>query len=485
MPALVPPPPLVTSALGVGLDAFATVRAAVAAGIADARASFELTLRSPSDDWGFLVLAGVEPLLDALERLRPRVDELDWLLQVGAIDGPTRRRLIEARFLCDVDAAPEGSVVFPGEPVLTVEGPFWQAQLVGGMVQAAISDATAVATRFARLGLASHGVLLVEDGAATAHRLGGTPLLARAAHVGGARATTSAIAARRYRIPVAALEPARFDLAVGDVDRALRAWLVAAPEGSSVRVEPARAAHVLERLAAAVRDRKRASGASWDERHVTVELPSGDRAGLARMAVAAFAEENLEPPRIVVSGDVDERLVLSLRAEGVPLHGFVVRAEGMPGTRHVGRYELVAIESGGTWSPRLRIDEDGAPANEPGRKLLVRFLDDRGRPVADVAHVTGERLLRAQGGRYVDRVSGQNVRLDAASSSSLRVAALRAGKRANPPEAASALRDRARAALESLGERHRRIGAAARYPIGLSPQLAALRAELLANGDDR
>ncbi|HEY1696393.1 MAG TPA: hypothetical protein VGG39_29730 [Polyangiaceae bacterium] len=485
MPIQVPPPPLVTSALNVGIDAFATVRAAVAAGIADARASFELALRAPGDDWGFLVLAGVEPLLDALERLRPRVDEMEWLEHVGAIDGPTRRRLIESRFTCDVDAAPEGSVVFPGEAVLTVEGPYWQAQMVAGMVQAAISDATAVATRFARLSLASHGVLLVEDGAATAHRLGGTPLLARAAHVGGARATTSAVAARRYSIPVATFEPARFDLAVDDPDRALRAWLTAAPPGSAVRVEPSRAAGTLRRLAAAVRDRKRASGASWDERHVTVELPSGDRAGLARMAVTAFEDAGLDPPRIVVSGDVDERLVLSLRADGVPLHGFVVRADGVPGTRHLARYELVAIEKGGAWSPRMRAGEDGASSSEPGRKLLVRFSDDAGHPVADVAHGSGERLLRAQGGRYVDRLTGLTVKLDAATGAPLRVAALRAGKRATQQEPPSSLRDRARAAVQALAEKHRRIGSPARYPIGLSPQLAALRTELLEDGDDR
>ena len=345
---------------------------------------------------------------------------------------------------------PEGSVVFPGEAALTVEGPFWQAQLVGGLVQAAISDATVVATRFARLSLASAGADLVEDGASTAHRLGGTPLLARAAYVGGARATTSALAARRYGIPAAAVEPTRFALAVGDADRALRAWLAAAPAGGAVRIDPGRAGSTLPKLAAAVRDRKRASAAGWDEDRIAIELPAGDRAGLAKAATQAFAEVGLEPPAILVSGDVDERLVLSLHADCAPVRGFVVRAEGTPGTQHVAQYELVAIESGGSWSPRVRLGADAASSSEPGRKLLVRYVDADGHPVADVAHGNGERILRAQGGRYIDRTTGLAARLEATTGAPLRATVVRAGKRANPPEAPSAIRDRARASVQAV-----------------------------------
>src|SRR5579883_3040914 len=134
-----PPPPLLTSILSLGVEAFATVRRAIAEDIADARAAFELTLH-PAEHHGFMVLAGVEPLVDVLERLRARVEELDWLESVGAIDGPTRRRLAESRFMCDVDAVAEGSVVFGGEAVLVVEGPYWQAQLVGGLALAALTD---------------------------------------------------------------------------------------------------------------------------------------------------------------------------------------------------------------------------------------------------------------------------------------------------------------------------------------------------------
>jgi nicotinate phosphoribosyltransferase len=475
-----PLPPLVTSALGLGVEAFVTVRASVAAGIADGRASFELTLTAPSADWGFFVLAGIEPLVDALERLKPRSDELDWLVSVGAVDAPTRKRLLDFRFACDVDSAPEGTVVFPGEALLTVEGPFWQAQLVGGLVQAAVTDATLVATRFARMALASGGYPLVEDGAATAHRLGGAPLLARAAYIGGAHATTSGLAGRRYRIPVMARQPTCLDLATGDVDRAARAWLAASQGECVLRLDPSRARKDLPTLAVAVRDRALAAPARFDPGKVIVELPGGDRVALARATARAFIAAELPPPRLLISGDVDEQLALELRAELSLDKLFVVRAEGTPNAGAFARYDLVAIESRGAWSPRVRIGDDVTSSSDPGRKLLVRYVDADGHPVADVAHGTGERFLRAQGGRYVDRATGMGGRLDASSGAPLRASALRAGKRASPPESPAALRERARRAVEGLDEGHRRIASPARYPVGMSPPLSAQKAELLA-----
>lgn len=479
MPGSVPPPPpLVTSALALGVEAFVGVRAAIAAGVADVRASFELTLALPSPDWGFAVLAGVEPLVDALERVRMKVDELDWLDSVGVLDAPTRRRLADLRLSCDVDAAPEGTVVFPGEAVLVVEGPFWQAQLVGGLARAAIGDATAVATRFARMSLASGGAELVEDGAAVAHRLGGTPLLARAAYVGGAAATTSALAGRRYGIPVTAVQPVTFELAVGDVDRAVKTWLAASPDGCVLRVEPTRARALLPRIARAVRDRARMLGSRWDPSRVALELSGGDRLGLAREASRAFAAEGLTSPPLLVSGDVDERMLLELRAEGSPVQAFAIRATAVPG-EPTSRYDLVAIEESGAWSPRLRPGLDVGSTGDPGRKLLVRYADLDGRPVADVSHSTSERFVRAQGGRFVDRETGLEVKLAAASSAPLRVAAMRAGKRATGPEPVALLRDRAKAAVQALGEEHKRIASPARYVVGVSQQLAALKTELL------
>jgi len=411
MPTSVPPVPLLTSVLGLGVESFATVRAAIALGIADARAAFELTLH-PAEHHGFMVLAGVEPLVDALERLRARVDELDWLESVGAIDKPARRRLAETRFVCDVDAVAEGSIVFGGEAVLVVEGPYWQAQLVGGLALAALTDATLVATRFARLALASRGAVdLVERGSATAHRLGGTPLLARAAYIGGASATTSALAGRRYGIPVSELNGA------------------------------------------------------------------AERIALARGTA-----------RIVPQPELDERAALELREAGddpddegwTEREWAVVAAEGASGGGSRASYDLASIENAGSWSPRMRVGTDAGSSSDPGRKLLMRYFDREGHPIADVAHAMNERMLRASGGRYVDRVTGLPGKLAGASSQPLRASMMRNGKRANAPERPAVLRERAQRSVETLGEAHKRLASPARYPVGVTPQLAALKAELLA-----
>jgi nicotinate phosphoribosyltransferase len=476
----IPPPPLITSALGLGLDAYVTVRASLAAGVADARAAFELTLSAPSPDWGFLVLAGLEPLIDALERLRARVDDLDWLESVGAIDLPTRRRIAESRFACNVDSAPEGSVVFPGEPVLVVEGPYWQAQLVRGLVESAITDATLVATRFARLSLASGGADLVEIGAATAHRLGGAPLLARAAYVGGARATTSALAGRRYGLPVIAMQPAGFDLGGAEGSGGLVTWLASAPSGSVVRVDPIQPETSIHRIALAFKELARHLDTGWDDPTFVLELPSADSLRLAARVSNVFAGAGISVPPLLVSGEVDEKLVLELRALGSPVRAFGVRAGGIAESARLSRYTLVAIEQDSAWSSRLQVGEDVASSSDPGRKLLARYVDGDDRPVADVAHTSGERLVRPQGGRFVDRVTGFETRLDASTSASLRTSVMRAGRRVSPPEPPPVLRQRAIRAIGTLDESYRRIVAPARYPVGLSPHLASLKSEILA-----
>ncbi len=473
-----PPPFLPTSALSVELDAYVAITAAFHAGIGDSRATFECSFPPAPVDYGFLVLAGIEPLLDAFERFKLKNDELAWLESLGAIDAATKKRLSEIRFACDVDCALEGSIVFAGEPVLTVEGPYWQAQLLSALVRGALSVSTLSATKAARCVLAAGGCEVIESSAATAHRLGGNPLVARAAYIGGAHATTSAIAARRYRIPARASLPLRFALAAPDPSAAFESWLAASQDKAILRLDHRDPVASIAAAVAAVK--RRAAQPSWHDTEVAIEIGGGDLVELSRAAVGEFRAAGLAEPVVVASGALDEVRIAELRRQGAPISAFVVSSFGLDDASFVSQYDLVAVEADGQWSPRVRRGRSVALSSDPGRKFLVRYADAEGRPIADVSCATNERIPPARDVRYVERFTGFSRRTHAASQAQLLSNVMRAGKRVSSPEKAADARERAMKNVLALPERYRRLRAPATYPVGSTAALAALKAELLA-----
>lgn len=473
------PPALTTSVLSLGLDAFLATTALFSGGRASARATFECSLTAKPGE-GFFVVAGLEALLDALERFRLRPDELEWLVSVGAIDPSVRDRLADARFVCDVDAAPEGSVVFAGEPVISVEGPLWQAQLVESWVTSAIDAATRVASFVARSVIAASGAEVIEAASTRTNRLGGNPLLARAAYVGGAGATTNALAGKRYGIPVRARQPPSFVLSYGSESAAFEAWLSATSDQALLRIDTRDPLEGIDRAVSAVRTR---ATASWSDAPIALEVGSRDLESVSRYAAARFAKAGLKPPAIVVSGDLDALAISELRDASPSVAGFVV-APTSPDAAGA-HYELVALEDGGQWSPRVRLGGSVQSSSVPGRKVVLRYFDADGQPVGDIAHGTTERHVPARDAKLVDYVSGYVVKLeDAASSAPLLRNVMRAGKRVAAPESGIEARERAQRAIEQLHVRYKRLILPDTYPCGTTPALAKQRAEMVAKAHE-
>ena len=467
-----PVPTLTVNPLSVGLDAFHAVAAAHHAGMENVRATFELVLDEGAS--GLRVLAGIEPLVDALERFRIKGEESTYLKEIGAVSPELARKLDGARFTCDVDAVPEGAVVCPGQPVVSIEGPFWQAQLVAAWVLSSVDGATQVATQIARCVIAAEGAEIIEAGATVLGRLGGNALHARAAYVGGAGATTHALAGRRYGIPVRALQPESFVLASKDEQSAFEAWLRAVPEQPIVRVDVRDAANGIDKIVAAARAR---ATASWSDAPIAIEIAASEILDAWSFAYERFAKAGLKEPVIVVSGVSTPEQVSDLRRSGAPIAAFVVAPFVDPVPR--ARYDLVAIEQDGSWSPRLHVSLAHGARGVPGRKVVLRYFDADGHPVGDVTHAANERHTSVRDARLVDLRTGQVVRLrDAASSAPILRNVMRAGKRVQALEPARELRERSLRAVQSLLPKHKRATAPARYPSGVTPSLAALRRDL-------
>ncbi|WP_437656445.1 hypothetical protein [Sorangium sp. So ce1182] len=173
------------------------------AGVGDRRASFELAFTAMPPHAGFLVVAGVESALDALALDGGRLDPAEVFAARAAcgLSDALVERLAGAPLSVDIDAMPDGTVAFPGTPVVSVEGPFVEALLVGALLVPALRRGTAAATRAARLHIAADGGAVVDGSSARVPFAEEALALARAAHVGGAAATTSALAAAALGIP--------------------------------------------------------------------------------------------------------------------------------------------------------------------------------------------------------------------------------------------------------------------------------------------
>ena len=456
----------------------------VAAGIADARASFELTLAASLDDWGFLVLAGVEPLVDALERLKPRADELDWLASVGLVDAPDAAAAARLAVRVRRRRGAGGHRRVPRRG-----GAHRRGAVLAGAARGRASCRRRSRTRRSwprgsrawaspRAGRRWSRTARRRRTASAASRCWrGRPTSAAPAR------RPAALAARRYRIPVMAPQPTCLDLATGDFDRAVRAWLAASPNECVVRLEPARAkkdaaapgrrrARPRGRRAGPLgpgQGRRRAArrrprrpgprrGARVHRRGAAARRPCSSRA----TSTSASPSSSAPSSRSTSSSSCPPRATPNSRSH-VPLRS--------------GRHR-----EGGSWAPRVRVGDDVASSSDPGRKLLVRYVDADGHPSrtsptapASASSARGRPLRRPRDrpGRAPRRLLGRPAPREPAC------APASAPARRRPRRV---LRDRSRRAVEQLDEGHRRIASPARYPVGMSQPLATQKAELLQQG---
>jgi len=364
------------------------------AGFADRRASFELSIGRLPLHPGFALVAGLETFLAVIAA--PRFDHatLDLIARAsGVSDALVERLSAQASLRVDVDAVPDGSVVFADTPLASVEGPFLEAALVGALFRHTIERGIAVATRALRLSMASGDESIIDGSSAHAPSQGAALALARAAYVGGVSATTNAFAAAELGIPFRGMGTLELGTLLPAKD----------PEDD------------------------------WGEAAVERLIDLG-------------------------SGEDDEARLLEEKRLGVRAGGWIARGliNADPSVFAI-RYDLCAIEEEGAWAPRR-----GRASVIPGRKRVVRYLDGKGRAVADVVHLASERMLAPRA-------------LGAVTLTPLARARMRGGHLIEVPEPPSAGRERALVARQALAEGTKRLHAPERYRVELSEGVQVMR----------
>ncbi len=365
-------------------------------------AVFETFYRRLPPTRKYIMAAGLSDVLDFLETFRLDQDELEYLRTLGLFSDDFLSCLAEVRFSGDVWAVPEGTLVFPGEPIVQVAAPIIEAQLVETFVINQIHFQSVVASKAARIVDAAAGRSVVDFGARRAHGTDAALKMARASYLAGAAGTSNLLAARRYRIPAFGTMAHSYVQSFDDEASCFESFCRIFP-GTTLLVDTydtLQGVDTVIALAARLGDRFDARG---------IRLDSGDLGELSKLARARLDAAGLSRLEIFASSDLDEYSIATLVAQGCPIDAFGV------GTRLAVSKDAPALDM----AYKL-VEYDGVGRGKlsagkvfyPGRKQIFREMKE-GVFVGDVLgqmdeELFGKRLLVKvmEGGRRLSEVDG-------------------------------------------------------------------------------
>jgi len=457
-------------------------------GRADTEACFHVIFRSQPFDGGFSIAAGLANAVEYLRALHFAEDDLAYLGTLTGADGSPLfdreflGRLRDFEFACDVRAVPEGTVVFPNEPLVRVVGPLWQAQLVETALLNIINFQTLIATKAARVVRAAGGGPVIEFGLRRAQGPDGGVSASRAAYVGGCDGTSNVLAGKRFGIPVRGTHAHSWVMTFDTEIESFDAYAQSMPNNCVFLVDTY---DTLEGVRHAVEAGRRLREAGHEM--VGIRIDSGDLAWLSKRAREILDDGGFPNAKIMASNELDEHLVASLREQGARIDTWGVGTK--LATAHDdpalgGVYKLAAVrEPGGAvgereWQPRIKLSEETAKINTPGLLGVRRFSRD-GRFVGDMVwdelHPPGDGFTIVD---PADPIREKSIQPEATAEELLvPVLGDGAAEYVSPPLQAS--RDRTFAQLAMLDESHKRFLNPHRYPVGLEAGLYDERSSLI------
>ncbi len=417
------------------------------------RAVFELFVRALPQDRSFLVAEGIEQAVDHLENLAFTAEELSWLKSTGGYSHEFLEELSDFRFRGDVDAMPEGTVFFPGEPVLRVSAPLPQAQMIEGRILNLVHFQTMIASKAVRCALAAPGKFLVDSGFRRTHGSEAALLAARASYLAGFDGSSVLEAGYRYGVPVFGTMAHSFVQAFGEEVAAFDAFARNFPENTAFVIDTLDAEEAAGKLVMAAPAFSRKGS-----RVHSVRIGGGDLSAHAFKVRAILDRGGLKDTRIFASGGLDEWELDRLVAVGAPIDGFGIGSKVSTSSDAPFldcAYEIQEYEG----RPTRRLSE--GKSTWPGRKQVYRHEGPDGLYSGDTVALEEERPA----GRALLRP------------------VMRAGRRTEPTEPISESRARLKRELACLSPALRELTpSAAAYSVRISDAIQGLTHRLAAMG---
>ena len=452
-------------------------------GVGRREAAFHLFFRENPFGGGYAVACGLAAAVEFLERFRFADDDLTYLATLEGNDGgplfPDEflDHLGGLRLECDVDAVPEGTVVFAHEPLVRVTGPIVQAQLLETPLLTLLNFPTLLATKAARVCEAARGDPVLEFGLRRAQGIDGGVTASRAAYVGGCAATSNVLAGRLFGIPVKGTHAHSWVMCFDDELSAFDAYARAMPNNCVFLVDTYDTLRGV-RHAAEVGRRLRERGHEM----VGVRLDSGDLAYLSIEARKILDDAGFPDAAIVASSDLDEHIIETLKQQGATIGVWGVgtklaTAYDQPALGGV--YKLTAVRDGdGPWHDKLKLSDETAKTSTPGLLQVRRYVQD-GQAAGDAIYDL--RRPPANGCTIIDPAdpARQKTIPPGTAGEDLLVPVLRKGERVYTPPTVTESRDRTHRQLALFHPGIKRFINPHRYPAGLEESLHRHKAEMI------
>ncbi len=446
-------------------------------GMADDIAYFDMFFRKIPDEGGFAIMAGLEQMIGYLKNLQFDERDIDYLRGKGIFSEGFLDYLRNFKFECDVWAVPEGTPVFPGEPLVTVRGPVIQAQFIETIMLLTINHQSLIATKANRIVRAAQGRGVMEFGTRRAHGGSGAVHGARAAYIGGCIGTACALAERDFKVPALGTMAHSWVQMFPSEYEAFKEYAKIYPENCVLLVDTY---NVLKSgIPAAIKVFH-----EMKPKKMGIRIDSGDVTYLTKKARVMLDKAGLQDCTIVVSNSLDEYIIRDVIGQGAKIDTFGVgerlitsKSEPVFG----GVYKLAALEKDGVLIPKMKISENVEKITNPGFKTVYRLFDkDTNKAVADVITLDHEKIPEGSDYEIFDpQITWKRKKISNFYARNLRVQIFDKGKCVYQSPDIDEIRDYCKAQIDTLWEEILRFENPHEFYVDLSKELWELKQKLI------
>jgi len=452
----------------------------------DTKVAFDVFFRRNPDQGGFSVFAGLEQVIQYLEDMHFEPEDIDYLRSLNLFDEKFLKYLSDFRFTGDVYAFPEGSVIYPDEPIVTVVANIVEAQLVETELLTQINHQSLIATKARRVVRAAQGRAVSDFGARRAHNNDAAVYGARAALIGGVNSTATVLAGQLFDIPVGGTMAHSWVMYYGDELTAFRKFAKIYPDNCILLVDTYDVIDSGIPNAIKVFREMRENGIQ--SKSFGIRIDSGDLAYLTKETRKMLDEAGFPEAKIIISNCLDENTINSILAQGGQVNAFGVgerlitsRSEPVFGAV----YKLCAVEENGEMQPRIKLSESVEKITNPGIKEVYRIYNSEGRAIADLIAKKGEEVDLSQPYRFVDPRKPWKVRsFENCTAKKMQKQVIKNGKRTEEEISAKEIAQYVKVQLSNeIWDEEQRFENPHYHYIDMTPEYYEMKMDILARDD--